>query len=304
MPEPISPPPGDGTETFSPADLRAFDPDNDPNCVLGRRWLCKGGSLMIVGNSGTGKSSLMTQFAIRWAVGKDAFGIKPKEPLRSVIVQAENDFGDVAEAYQGAVNGAKLTMSEVELLDQNLAIVRNGSAIGPRFAPFIKDLIVKHSAAIIYCDPLLSYAGFEIADQAATSEFLRHQIDPVLRETGCILVFMHHTAKPKPASETEGQTNAALAYTGAGSAEWVNYSRECAALVRCPGDEPVYKFILTKRRSRAGLKDIHGDFKGEILIRHSRQEGVIAWEYAAPEETSPHGNPDSRPAKGSPRRFA
>ena len=303
MPETISSPPSDGTEIFSPADLRAFDPDNDPNCVIGRRWLCKGGSLMIVGNSGTGKSSLMTQFAVRWAVGKDAFGIKPKAPLRSIICQAENDFGDCAESYVGAIAGAKLTIPEIETLDQNLTIVRNGSAIGPRFAPFIKDLIVKHSAQILFCDPLLSYAGFEIADQAATSDFLRHQIDPVLRETGCILVFMHHTAKPKPASETEGQTNAALAYTGAGSAEWVNYSRECAALIRQPGEEPVYKFILTKRRSRAGLKDSMGDFKGEILIRHSRQPGTIAWEYANESEVG-QGTPSQPNAKGSPRRFA
>lgn len=194
-------------------------------------------------------------------------------------------------------------MGEIATLDENLLIVRNTTAVGDAFPAFIENLIVSHKATILFVDPLLSFAGFEIADQAATSHFLRHQIDPILRKTGCILVFMHHTAKPKPASETDGQTNAALAYAGAGAAEWVNYSREIASLVRCPGDEPVYKFILTKRRSRAGLKDINGNFAGEILIRHSSQPGVIAWEYAIPGEES-QGKAQSGPAKGSPRRFA
>ena len=303
MPEQTSPPPGDGTEIFSPSALRDFDPANDPDCVLGRRWLCKGGSLMIVGNTGTGKSSLMMQFAVRWAVGKDSFGIKPKEPLRSIIAQGENNFGDVAEAYQGVVAGAKLTMSEIATLDENLLIVRNTTAVGDRFPEFIEGLITSHRATILFVDPLLSFAGFDISDQEATSTFLRHRLDPILRKTGCILVFMHHTTKPKPASETDGQTNAALAYTGAGSADWANYSRECAALVRCPGEEPIYKFILTKRRSRAGLKDINGNFAGEILIRHSSQPGVIAWEYAIPGDET-QGKAQSAAAKGSPRRFA
>ncbi len=58
----------------------------------------KGGSLLIVGQSGTGKSSLMMQAAVHWALGRDFFGIKPARPLRAIILQAENDAGDVSEA--------------------------------------------------------------------------------------------------------------------------------------------------------------------------------------------------------------
>ena len=84
--------------------LMSFKRKEDPTCVLGlNRWLCKGGSMLIVGQSGTGKSSLMMQAAVHWALGRDFFGIKPARPLRAIILQAENDAGDVSEALQDVV---------------------------------------------------------------------------------------------------------------------------------------------------------------------------------------------------------
>ena len=80
-----------------PVALDKFDTTHDPDNVLGNRWLCKGGSCLIVGQSGIGKSSFAMQMAINWALGKATFGIAPERPLKSLIVQAENDRGDIAE---------------------------------------------------------------------------------------------------------------------------------------------------------------------------------------------------------------
>ena len=85
--------------------LAGFDAENDPDNVLGNRWLCKGGSCLFVGQSGIGKSSLCMQLAINWALGRTTFGIRPERPLKSLIVQAENDVGDVAEMFQGKFVG-------------------------------------------------------------------------------------------------------------------------------------------------------------------------------------------------------
>jgi hypothetical protein len=118
---------------------------------------------------------------------------------------------------------------------------------------------------------------------------------------------MHHTGKPKAASDKEGHTVADLAYAGLGSSEFTNWFREVAVLFRCQGEEPIYKFGLTKRRGRAGLKDHANQFKGEIYIRHAAEKGVIRWEYSQPpseiasEVSSRDAN--SSPAKGSPRRL-
>jgi hypothetical protein len=286
--------------------LMGFDRKDDPNAVIGNRWLCKGGSLLIVGQSGTGKSSLMMQAAVHWCLGRDFFGIKPAKPLRAVILQAENDEGDVSEALQDVVTGAYLDSDERADLKERMAIFRDTVSTGTAFTEALASLVREHRADIVFVDPLLSFAGIDVSDQEQASKFLRHDLAPILLETGAVLVAMHHTGKPRAASDKEGQTVADLAYAGLGSSEFTNYFREVAVLFRCQGEEPIYKFGLTKRRNRSGLKDAEGQFKGEIHIRHAAEKGVIRWEYSQPpsqsgDEVVPRHS-DSSPAKGSPRR--
>ena len=287
--------------------LLSFKRDEDPSTVLGnRRWLCKCGSLLIVGQSGTGKSSLMMQAAVHWALGHDFFGIRPVKPLRSIILQAENDAGDVSEALQDVVAGAYLDSDQRDQLRDRLAIYRDTVSTGTAFTDALRALVAEHKADIVFVDPLLSFAGIDVSDQEQASKFLRHDLAPILLESGAVLVAMHHTGKPKAASEKEGQTVADLAYAGLGSSEFTNWFREVAVLFRCQGEEPIYKFGLTKRRGRAGLKDHAGDFKGEIYIRHAAEKGVIRWEYSHPPSQSADQTSSwdsvSSPSKGSPRR--
>ena len=288
--------------------LLSFERKDDPTTVLGNhRWLCKGGSLLIVGQSGTGKSSLMMQAAVHWCLGRDFFGIKPAKPLRAIVLQAENDAGDISEALQDVMAGAYIDATERFQLRDALAIYRDTVSTGTTFTKALRDLVVSHQADIVFVDPLLSFAGIDVSDQEQASKFLRHDLAPILLETGAVLVAMHHTGKPKASADKEGQTTADLAYAGLGSSEFTNWFREVAVLFRCQGEEPIYKFGLTKRRGRAGLKDHENQFKGEIYIRHAAEKGVIRWEYSQPPSQSatqpaPRDS-DSRPAKGSPRRF-
>jgi ABC-type transport system involved in cytochrome c biogenesis ATPase subunit len=250
--------------------LLSFERKEDPTCILGsHRWLCKGGSMLIVGQSGTGKSSLMMQAAVHWCLGRDFFGIKPAKPLRAVVLQAENDAGDISEALQDVIAGAYLDSDERATLREHLAIFRDTVSTGTTFTAALRQLVIDQQADIVFVDPLLSFAGIDVSDQEQASKFLRHDLAPILLETGAVLVAMHHTGKPKAASDKEGHTVADLAYAGLGSSEFTNWFREVAVLFRCQGEEPIYKFGLTKRRGRAGLKDHANQFKGEIYIRHA-----------------------------------
>jgi hypothetical protein len=64
-------------------DFLAMDTTNDPNCVIGfhdgktTRFLCRGKSAWLIGPSGQGKSSIIAEFAIGWALGNPVFGITP-----------------------------------------------------------------------------------------------------------------------------------------------------------------------------------------------------------------------------------
>src|SRR5688500_19891006 len=86
--------------------------DGDPNELLRHRFLCRGGGLLLVGPTGIGKSSLSMQAMIMWAVGRGVFWIQPVRPLKSLLVQAENDEGDLAEMRDGVIAGLHLNDTE------------------------------------------------------------------------------------------------------------------------------------------------------------------------------------------------
>ena len=287
-----------GLEEMSLDALEQFDRNADPNLVIGKfRWLCKGGSMLLVSQSGVGKSSFAMQFIISLCIQhqKGFFGIEAQRPLRVVMLQAENDIGDVSEAFQDICAGMMLDAEQKDLLKQNFRVFRDTASVGKDFLARMKELIQLHQADVFVVDPLLSFAGIEVSDQAQMTEFLRHGVARVLEETGAVLIAVHHTTKPRSAKDKEGQTAADLAYTGAGASELVNYVREVGVLQRCQGDDPIFKFSLTKRRNRAGMKDINGEFSPEIYVRHARQNNAIRWEYspapeAQPEESSSVGS--------------
>jgi hypothetical protein len=288
-------------EWFDLEALDTFDPLSDPTVLVGkaRRWLCEGYAVSIVGFSGTGKSSLMMQIATSWALGQSVFGLAPVRPLRTLILQAENDGGDIAESWQGST--CKMTETQKTKLKQNIAIVRDTKHIGGAFPEFLEALILRHRAEVVWIDPLLAYAGFDIADQSLTTEWLRTQVDPVLKRTKAAMIYMHHTTKPKSADDLDSMTPSQLAYLGAGSAEWVNYSRDAGFLYRTKGEPARYKFGFSKRASRCGLEDVDGQRSksGFIYLQHSPEDKVLRWEHAPSGTEAAPQHSDSRPAKGS-----
>jgi len=294
--------PADSGPIEMPLDaLAAFDRKSDPNNMIGNRWLTRGDSMLLVSQSGVGKSSWALQFMISLAVGRPFFGIKAARPLKVVMTQAENNGGDVAEAFQDITSGMSLYPDEMALLRDNLHIYRDTESVGPEFLKRMRELVVRHAAEVILVDPLLSFCGIEVADQQQMTDFLRHGVNKILGDTKVIGIFVHHTTKPRAAKDKEGQTSADLAYAGAGASELVNWTREVGVIQRQPGDDPIFKFALTKRRSRSGMQDAAGQFANEITVRHSRTPGVIRWEYATDSDIAPT-KPDSSPAKAPPRR--
>ena len=285
-------------------DLLAFDRKNDPNSVIGNRWLCKGGSLLLVSQSGVGKSSFSLQFMVTLATKRQGgfFGIEAKRPLRVVFCQNENDFGDVGEALQDITDGLMLHAPEMETLRENLHVYRLKGVTGQDFLDEVRRLVKLHAADVVVCDPLMAFAGINVTDQQEVTHFFRNGIDGILSESGAVLIAVHHTTKPRSAKDTAGQTSADLAYSGGGHSEITNYVREVAVLTRCQGDDPIFKFSLTKRRGRSGMRDDCGDFAGDIYVRHCPTRGVIRWERSTPPDADT-GKADSRPAKGSTRAF-
>ena len=295
------------TEYFDLDAMLAFDPKDDKTVLIGgdRRWICQGYPFQIVGFSGTGKSSMAAHLAVHWAIGQAPWGLKPVRPLRILMVQAENDLGDAAEAIVGAT--AKLVEPERRLLKENLIFVRQASKVGFAFIEYLGQMVEKHRIDLIIADPLLAYADFDIASQPETTAFLRGPggVHEMLQRTKAALLYMHHTTKPKSADDLDAMTPQQLAYLGAGCAEWVNFARDSGYLFRTAHNasdgRPVYRFGFSKRSSRAGLKDASDRFASHVSLCHA-DGGVIRWEYAPPSMDDDQ-KAVSSPAKGSPRRL-
>jgi len=292
-----------GLEHMTLGQLEAFDRKADPDCVIGDRWLTRGGSMLLVSQSGVGKSSFAMQLMICLATHRPFFGIRAKRALRVLYLQAENCLGDVSEGFVDICAGLNLHAPERKTLEENLHIYRDSTSTGPAFISRLEQLTKRHAPDVVVVDPLLSYCGIEVADQLAVTEFCRHRLAPYLEASGVVLIAVHHTTKPRTAKDREGQTISDLAYSGAGASELVNFVREVGVIQRLPGEAPVFRFGLTKRRNRAGLLNAAGERRGEVLIRHAKEQGIIRWEYA--DEADLEANPSengTRPASQTPRQ--
>ena len=245
---------GDIPEAYCWDKLINFKETDDVTTLLGRRWLCAGGSSLWVGSSGLGKSVLCIQAAITWALGRSFFGINPRRELKSVIIQAENDEGDVAEAVQGIMKAMALTPQEIETIKRNVVIVRDCTSTGATFVDRVRRLAEKHKPDLAWADPLLAFVGGDLSSQETAGGFLRNMLNPLAMSAGFAWMLMHHT--PKPTRDGTGYAGHDKAYSGFGSSELTNWARAILMLSPSGKDEhgvDLYKLEVTKRGKRSNL---------------------------------------------------
>jgi RecA-family ATPase len=247
---------GDIPEPYNWEDLINFKEEADPTTLLGKRWICRGGSALWVGSSGLGKSVLCLQAAITWAVGRSFFGITPKgDGLRSLIVQAENDEGDCAEAVQGVIRSMNLSADELGMVKKNVLIVRDCTSTGDTFVDRARRLAEKHKPDLFWMDPLLAFIGGDLSNQETAGGFLRNRLNPLALAGKFAWMLIHHT--PKPLRDGVGYQGHDKAYSGFGSSELTNWARAVITLAAVGQDEDgvnIYRLEVSKRGKRSGLQ--------------------------------------------------
>ena len=287
-----SPPVMDVTAAKRLDELVAHAP-NDPSELLRNRFLCRGGGLLLVGPTGIGKSSLSMQDMILWALGRESFEIFPTRPLKSLLIQAENDEGDLAEMRDGVIKGLNLTDTEKQTAMANVIVAREDVRTGWQFfAETVRPLLTDHQPDLLWIDPALSYLGGEANSQKDVGGFLRNHLNPLLREFNCAVVVVHHTNKPPAGREKPDWSGGDFAYLGGGSAEWANWAR-AILVVRSLGSHSVFELRAAKRGGRLDWKEADGETKTFTkLIAHATEPGVICWREADASEM-----PETKKAK-------
>lgn len=184
----------------------------------------KGGTLLLAGPTGIGKTSFLQQLAISFALGRSHLGLVPARPMRWVIIQAENDEIDIARARDGAFLGLQLTPAEQQTLGKRIFIIRN---FAKRGIPFFKDILrpaLEHYKPDVFAlDPAFSYIPGDANKQEAVGSFMRDWVHSATQEYQCGAVIIHHT--PKPLLEARNRKASEQAYAGSGSAEWANVAK-------------------------------------------------------------------------------
>jgi hypothetical protein len=267
-------------------DQFAVDAETNGGSLLGNRYLCRGGSVLSCGATGIGKSSLAMQAAVQWALGKPLFGIKPSGKLKVLVVQAENDDGDIAEIRDGIFRGLGLNESEQAEACRNIQVVCESVRTGLGFISLLAGLAAKYKPDLIIIDPLFAYCGCNVSDQEAMSQFLRNGINPILQATGCGLILVHHTNKPTSGKDRPNWQAGDHAYLGAGTAELANWARS-VVVIRSIGSHDVFEVVLGKRGKRAGLVDDEGKPRYSFYIKHGSTG--ICWELAGDDDLIPQG---------------
>jgi hypothetical protein len=271
---------------------------DDPNELLKNRFLCRGYGLLLVGPTGIGKSSLAMQAMILWAIGRPMFGIEPVKPLKSLLIQAENDEGDLAEMRDGVIRGLKLSEEDAKRAMDNIVVVREDSRTGLMFfGSVVGPLLEQHRPDLMWIDPALAYLGGEVGSQKDVGGFLRNMLNPLVHEFNCAVVVVHHTNKPAVGREKPDWRGGDFAYLGSGSAEWANWARAVLAL-RSLGSHSVFELLAAKRGARLGWKESDGETAAFAKnIAHANEPGVICWREADESEVPQSAKPKQIPTK-------
>jgi hypothetical protein len=202
-------------------------------------------------------------------MGLPWFGIKPKEPLKSLIIQAENDRGDEAEMLMGVCRQMGIDPAQLE---GRVIIERITGKVGPGFTALLDKRLGIHSPHLLWADPLFSYAGEDLSLQKQASDFLRVYLDPVLKRHMVAAFLLHHAGKPpRSKGDREGLDHASTYF---GSVELAAYPRAMMCL-RALSDGG-FALSATKRGKRAGLSDLEGNVVDTIYLEHSA--AGIGWE--------------------------
>ena len=210
---------------------------------------------------------------VQWSLGRDCFGIRPTRPLSVLLVQAENDEGDLFEMFNGIVTGLELSEAERKISGERILFHCEDSRAGDDFLRLtVEPLVRKYHPDLLVIDPALAYVGGDTKDAQCVGQFLRRGLNPILHTHNCAALVVHHTTKAKADGP---QSTHDFLYAGAGSIEFTNWARAVLALETRGGG--CYRLHAPKRGTRIGWADADGQPVFDRFIRHARNPGQICW---------------------------
>jgi hypothetical protein len=268
----------------------------DESELIKDRFLCRGGGALLIGQTGKGKSSLAMQAMLSFSIGRTLFGIAPSGPLKCLLIQAENDDGDLTEARDG-VNYATLEIDEPDevlaMMKANTLVISENSLVGADMFKLLGERLATVKPDLIIIDPALAFIEGDTSASRDVGKFLRQQLNPVLVEHNCGCLLIHHT--PKPPSDKRMATTGGSSYAGLGSSEWANWARAILTVEEIGSGR--FKLHAPKRGGRLGWRNADGSTAFYKTLEHSKNPAGFCWEESTLPESvdSAEGGKPARP---------
>lgn len=295
-------------------------PDGHASILLGKRYLNRGDSAVLVSTSGMGKSAMAIQMAIELALNRGPFGIQGNGSLSSLIVQSEDSDGDIGEVALSIKHELNLAADQIAAVDSKVFVHTERVARGPAFIKVLKALIARHRPDLVWINPLQAFIQGDVTDSKDLGEFLREQLNSLNQPPAFGYMVVHHTTKPATGKERAQRLWHEVMYDMAGGAEIINWARAIISL-RAAENEGEFNLVLAKRGKRAGVTRKVPQGTGwrlepltTIPLKHCSGfidvPGVaggiakIFWEPREVDAEAPKERPPQRQAGGRPEKYS
>jgi hypothetical protein len=232
----------------------------DDRTLLGsNRYLSRGDSLIIVSSSGMGKSSILLQAATLFALGRPFFGIACPKPRRTLILQAEDSDGDVAEVWCSIMVKMQLSPAEIAQVRSNVFIVREKVNRGAAFIHKMRLLAQRLQVDFVGINPLQNYVEGDITDKKVVGDFLYDGLNRANEGDMWAYLIVHHTTKPATGQNAKQTRNwNEVMYDMAGASTLIDWAR-AIMILKATKKEGEFNLQLAKRGKRAGVLKVVGN---------------------------------------------
>lgn len=240
--------------------------------LLNNRFLASGRTLLINGQSGIGKSSLIFQLAVLWVLGRGCLGFNPTRALKVLILGDEDDQLDIKDWMKSFQQHYQLSDSEMEMVLENLIIP---DIEGRNIFEVAEECIKKYKIDVYVINPAGNFkkdAGCKSVEDSEVVNAFMKRIRDINKRYKVQSIVIHHGNKPRTGVQ-RSQFDAQ--FDGAGTAVWANAHRAVISLTRNQDDKDgrTFELIVAKGARRAG-------FVKKLIKQSTPEEGIIYWSEA------------------------